>query len=1115
MSDLLNMKNNLIQNFYIIGLLPNEIVQRHNSSENIFSETLNDFVAPKLVPKIITKFPPIENNHNSIFDELVIEHCFPNDFQIYKDNPKGTIFSFELDNTIYKYVSNNQYLYSKIHFTCLQFFEKVEDYDSFLRTVSKNSNNNEIKENSKNDYYIPKIICFGSLLPFNIELSNILIIIYEYFINQTFSKCQNSLNLLPIEKIIEQIVMCLPLPISIDNEVNVSFDLIDSLNSMPTSSISINNWKEDVPLSLKVNFPIYHPDYCYLNNLYDNSLVEVFSYFTVEDVVKIFKYIILEVPILFFNKNIGILSSVIEGFLSLLPPFKYVLPYTNVLPNKYYGLINIESKFIFGISGEYNSNFFKDNNILLDKSIIVVTLKTNKKSKVEEIQPKQEELKDYIIIDDKDIFAKNNPEMSLPNGMKIDINNIEFPLKRKKKLISKIRDFLNEKPKRESKHKNIITQPNTKINNSKIRLIFYKFFLKLLEGYTDYFHSINDQFSYGDNIRYKSNSGSDLNSNVNNFSRNYLNPNDFIKEIFNMDEFISKVPKDNHKFYKVFFNTKLFFNFMRQKVYLTNEQDVVNYKIFDLLTFLKKHKDARKNTFYMNLYNDFKNSLNTNESQVKPFSLNISNEYNFVSDEKKIITQGAKTQIALEKYAQLIKNHPFFSIKYFLFPKLLFDNEFFEINYSEQFYMHLLELPSDKYIKIVNGKLQGIEKTYTENVDVLINIPNDTVPSKFIGDSFQNRNSNSRASRGGTYQKLFEILVDDYIEIDWLLLASCSLWYCNNNNELDLRISKIFDILDKIGFIEEQVLSFLYIFIYKYGNKSQFIKMYEYVFKFLGYSTYTNISLLYAKINQKDKESINKSDNKENNSQDNKNNFKSRSFLDFKKILSNENNNNNENNSINIIDTNNNKDNNYNQILKEQITFYTIQKCDKCGQKNEVSIIELIHHRTRKKLKELVYKCSNCKEEKLPVYIRYDIILNNKKENKVIYITSGKFKLIPPHILYQQTKDYIIYLKNIKLDINHIFSNDKINLLNFIFYFSYRNLPFDFLLPYTTDEDEKYFEREYFESEEEENEDEDENEDGKIDVDNIIHNKDKKSDLLIIENRKENNFSILGKNDNK
>ena len=180
MSDLLNMKNNLIQNFYIIGLLPNEIVQRHNSSENIFSETLNDFVAPKLVPKIITKFPPIENNHNSIFDELVIEHCFPNDFQIYKDNPKGTIFSFELDNTIYKYVSNNQYLYSKIHFTCLQFFEKVEDYDSFLRTVSKNSNNNEIKENSKNDYYIPKIICFGSLLPFNIELLNKLLCVYRY-----------------------------------------------------------------------------------------------------------------------------------------------------------------------------------------------------------------------------------------------------------------------------------------------------------------------------------------------------------------------------------------------------------------------------------------------------------------------------------------------------------------------------------------------------------------------------------------------------------------------------------------------------------------------------------------------------------------------------------------------------------------------------------------------------------------------------------------------------------------------------------------------------------------------------------------------------------------------
>ena len=1101
------MKNNLIQNFYIIGLPPEDIIQLYNSNDNIISENLNDFLPQKLIPKIITKFPPIEN-YNSVFDEIVIEQCFPNGFEIVefpkKEEPKSIIFSFELDNTIFKYITNYQFLYSKIHFTCLEFFEKIDDYNLFLHEISKNlNNNNEIKENSMNNFYIPKIICFGSLLPFNTELSNILIIIYEYFIKQSSSKCQNNLNLLPLEKIIEQIVMCLPLPVSYENEVNISFELANSKNSLLLPSTKIINWKEDYLLSLDINFPCFNQRFCHMNNLYDYSLIETFSFFTVEDIVKIFKYIILEIPILFFNQNIGVLSMVIEGFLSLLLPFKYVLPYTTVLPNKYYRLINNEPKFIFGINKEYNPDFFKKNDILLDKTIIVVILKTNKKSKVEEILPKQEELKDYIIIDDRNIFTKNSSEMFLPNGMKIELNNIEFPLKRTKKLIWKIKEFLADAAKKESTRKNKYEQPDTRNNNSKIRFIFYKFFLKLLEGYTDYSRNINYEFFYGDNIRYKMSPNSELNININNLSKNNVTPFLFIKEIFNMDEYISKFPKDSQKFYKNFFNTKLFLNFIRQKIYLTNELDVVNYKIFDLLSFLKKHKDARKKMLYMKFYNIFKKSVNSTKPQTKPsILLNISYDYNFISDEKKLITQGTKIQTALEKYAQIIKSSPpYFSIKYFLFPKLLFDNEFFEINYKEQFYKHFLELPTNAHIKNLDKKLRELEKSCNDEIETLINPSNDSIPSRYIGESFQNnKNFISRTSKEGIYRKSFEILIDDYIEINWLLLISCSLWYCNKS-ELDSRINKIFDILEKIDYIEEQVLSFLYISLYKYGNKTQFIKMYEYLFKFLDYSTYTNLSLLYTKITQKDKENKIVSDNKEKKSEDNKNHFKFRSFFDIKKILKNENQN-AENNSINIIDNKNNNDN-----IKEEITFYTMQKCDKCGQKNDINIAELIHHRTRKNQNKLLYKCSECQEE-LSIFIKYDIILNNRKKNKNegILITNGKFKLIPPSILYQQIKNYIMYLKDFKLDINHIFSNDKINLLNFIFYFSHRTLPFDFLLPYVIEENEINSDRDYFENEEEENEEDDE-----IDGDNKVYSVYKNDDVLISENMKENNINISGK----
>ena len=112
-----------------------------------------------------------------------------------------------------------------------------------------------------------------------------------------------------------------------------------------------------------------------------------------------------------------------------------------------------------------------------------------------------------------------------------------------------------------------------------------------------------------------------------------------------------------------------------------------------------------------------------------------------------------------------------------------------------------------------------------------------------ISSNYNNMNIN-------TNQNL-EVLVDNYIEYNWLLLISCSLWYCFNPLETEIRINKIFDVLEKIDFIEEQVLFFLYIAIYNFGNKSQFIKMFEFLNRFMGYASYTNLIYLCLKLNFK------------------------------------------------------------------------------------------------------------------------------------------------------------------------------------------------------------------------------------------------------------------------
>ena len=51
--------------------------------------------------------------------------------------------------------------------------------------------------------------------------------------------------------------------------------------------------------------------------------------------------------------------------------------------------------------------------------------------------------------------------------------------------------------------------------------------------------------------------------------------------------------------------------------------------------------------------------------------------------------------------------------------------------------------------------------------------------------------------------------------------------------EREIRLEKVFDILDKISYLEEEVLIFIYINFLKYGNKTQCIKMFEKIYNLL------------------------------------------------------------------------------------------------------------------------------------------------------------------------------------------------------------------------------------------------------------------------------------------
>ena len=240
MDSILNFKNNLIQNFYVLGLCPDRFFQVKEDGQGVFLNVLKEPKKTHLTAEVISKFPPENGNFNSIKDEIVIAHCFPKGFKVIQDEKEKkpcTHFEFHLDNFLFNYNDEERKIYSKIYFTCLEFYESLEQYNNYKKEIINHISNSknttiEILKNGQNEviqpktstylklFYIPKIICFASLLPFSKELLSILNIIH-----QIYSISLKDSSFLPLEKFIEQIVLKVPIPLTINRRIDILFNL--------------------------------------------------------------------------------------------------------------------------------------------------------------------------------------------------------------------------------------------------------------------------------------------------------------------------------------------------------------------------------------------------------------------------------------------------------------------------------------------------------------------------------------------------------------------------------------------------------------------------------------------------------------------------------------------------------------------------------------------------------------------------------------------------------------------------------------------------------------------------------------------------------------------------
>ena len=1001
-------KNNLIQNFYIIGFSSNDFFrldQKEKTGEfaDIFKENLEDI--PKLTPKIITKFPNIKNTLNRISDDIVIDHCFPNgNLKIFKkskadDNPK-TLFQFELDNIPQTYQNDEQRIYSKIYFTCLEIGEPISEYFQYkkeiinllfkykpIKIINFDKNEPEKIDTIKkfSDFLMPKVLCFASVLPFYNELSLTLKCIYNYYLSK------KDFSSLPLEKVIEKIIIETPIPLKKATELSINFK---------------------TSIKEKIIFPLYNINEINIKYSNDMSLVDLFRYFTSDEIIRIFKYIIYEIPLLFFSKNKSILSLFINTFLSVLSPFKYVFPHISLLPNKLYGLINSEQKFIFGINQNYDENFFLKNNIELDKTIVIVsinildeykkTAKINIEEKIFDINNS-----DKLIIKRKG-FLRRKEDTILINGNITNVINVDIPNIYKKTLIEGISKYISFMKKKNffSKKESIPKDFTFKIQN-----VFYKFFVNIMCGYTEFMLKSPSFYKYPRNIGEK---------------MHFKHENNFLKEVFNCEDFIAKAPKDYQLFYDIFFKTKLFANFFYERIYNSNDIDQLALRQFDQLTFLKKHTEFRKKKENKSYFENFKKDIFDKTKVEKKEEINIVEEntfsnkdiFAFVTDEEKI------TDILLY-YGQLIKvkdsnnieknekNKDNYSklidINYCIFPKLLFE---------------YLDIKSNNLIFLNDNYANNFKALCTAQKQEYEKIRDYAFYEKFFEKISFTINSN----------KSYIVYNYIYILYIWSILLSCCLWYCQQD-EKNYRLDKLFEVINKMENIEEYVLNILFINIYNYGDKYHLIKFYMLYNKMFGSTNYYFLNLLCDKIKEKEINE-NNTDNIEKEEEQNDLILSKRYLIKLSEEFS------QKRKSKLMRQSFISEDN-------EEIIFMTEQKCAKCNEKRDISPNELINNKNNLNEKKYKYNCPICKTENQDIVIKYQILIFNYKKKEAFITETGEFILLTPFKLYEDLKLYLIEDNNIKLGIKNIFDiKEKINLINILFYFHILNLSFDFLLPY-------------------------------------------------------------------
>ena len=118
----------------------------------------------------------------------------------------------------------------------------------------------------------------------------------------------------------------------------------------------IENLVIEIPLPPRgiysIQYELFEKNFLFKNNKTNElpyisfDLEQIFFILEIDQVLEIFKHLMLETRLIFFSKEMHLLSPIIHGFVTLLYPFKYPFNYITVIPEENFMILeNLDMSF--------------------------------------------------------------------------------------------------------------------------------------------------------------------------------------------------------------------------------------------------------------------------------------------------------------------------------------------------------------------------------------------------------------------------------------------------------------------------------------------------------------------------------------------------------------------------------------------------------------------------------------------------------------------------------------------------------------------------------------------------------------------------------------------------